>query len=96
MDILIKNMEMPKSCEGCFACEEFSYECYDYCNILKAPTTRGERRKDCPLVALPSHGDLIDRNELPIIGITDYKLESHTVVEFEDVQDAPVIVEATE
>ena len=57
-DILIKNMKIPKSCDGCFACEEFSYECYDYCNILKAPTTRGERRMDCPLVALPEHGRL--------------------------------------
>lgn len=46
-------------------------------------------------IELPSHGDLIDRNELPIIGITDYKLEGHTVVEFEDVLNAPVILEAS-
>ena len=46
-------------------------------------------------VEIPSHGDLIDRNQLPIIGITDYKLEGHTVVEFEDVLNAPIIVEAS-
>lgn len=44
---------------------------------------------------MDKHGDLIDRNELPIIGITDYKLEGHTVVEFEDVLNAPVILERT-
>ena len=46
-------------------------------------------------VELPEHGDLIERNALPIKGITDYKLEGHTVVEFEDVLNAPVIVEAS-
>ena len=43
---------------------------------------------------MDKHGDLIERNELPIIGITDYKLESHTVVEFEDILNAPTVVEA--
>lgn len=45
-------------------------------------------------IELPPHGDLIDRNELPLTCITDYKLEGHSVIEFEDVLNAPVIVEA--
>lgn len=66
MDILIKGMEMHKSCEECFACHECSYESSDYCNILKAMTTRGERRKDCPLVELLKHGRLIDADRLAL------------------------------
>ena len=50
MDLLIKGIEMPKSCEDCFACYELSWESFDYCNILKASTIRGKRRKDCPIV----------------------------------------------
>lgn len=46
-------------------------------------------------IELGPHGDLIDRNELPITGITDYMNEGHTVVELEDVQNAPTIVEAS-
>lgn len=45
-------------------------------------------------IEIPPHGDLIDRNELPFIGITDYKLEGHSVVEFEDVLNAPTVLEA--
>ena len=58
--------------------------------------SRGKRPSDCPILGeIPDeHGDLIDRNQLPIIGITDYKLEGHTVVEFEDILNAPTVVEA--
>ena len=46
-------------------------------------------------IELGPHGDLIDRNELPITGITDHMNEGHTVVELEDIQNAPTIVEAS-
>ena len=63
-DLLINGMGLPKSCEDCFACYECSCESFDYCNILKDTTTRGERRKDCPLVEVKPHGRLIDADEL--------------------------------
>lgn len=64
MSILIKNMDMPKSCMycplnyDCISCEvnhdvDFDFEGYDK-----------ERHKDCPLVEIPPHGDLIDRDAL--------------------------------
>lgn len=83
MDILIKNMEMPK--EGSVVIEIYSDGVW--CSI-KSHLYHGKA------IELPPHGDLIDRNELPLTCITDYKLEGHSVIEFEDVLNAPVIVEA--
>ena len=92
MDILIKGMEMPKQMESPIKITIFKNG-----SVWINDVTFGKGKlPNAKAVALPEHGDLIDRNELPIIGITDYKLESHTVVEFEDVLNAPVIVEASE
>ena len=100
MDIVIKGMEMPKNCNRCKLATHYFTNTHKVRCFINAEMREADgidsRPKWCPLVALPEHGDLIDRNELPIIGITDYKLESHTVVEFEDVLNAPVIVEASE
>lgn len=49
----------------------------------------------CPLIEVPAHGDLIERNELPLNHITDYNLEGHSVVDIEDVLNAPTVLEAT-
>lgn len=86
MDILIPNLELPLE-------SRIQLSIYPNGLVVNHSTLDVNNRRKA--VALPSHGDLIDRNKLPIIGITDYKLESHTVVEFEDVLNAPVIVEAT-
>ena len=69
-DILIR-MEMPKSCFECplfsnyDACE--GHECG--CGLLggigyEEDISEDRRRDDCPLVELPPHGDLIDRDAL--------------------------------
>ena len=66
-DILIRGMEMPKTCSQCPLCYDymmcslrdgrFSHmgESFDCCEM---------RLADCPLVELPEHGDLIDRGEI--------------------------------
>lgn len=63
MSILIKGMEMPKSCSDCFAerCIGSDFGC-DILGFDDANTTcfTRERRKDCPLIAVPPHGRLID------------------------------------
>lgn len=51
---------------------------------------------DARAIELPPHGDLIDRSKLSVIPITDYKLEGHLVVEIEDIENAPAILEASE
>lgn len=92
MDILIKGLELPK-------------DKLEYLHLIiqdgKVHTAIScghlttDKLNVATAIELPPHGDLIERNELPIIGITDYKLECHTVVEFEDVVNAPTIVEAS-
>ncbi len=68
MSILIKGMEMPKTCWDC-ACSNY-YESIDeaMCDItdeqLDYMLWKCERHPDCPLIELPPHGDLVDRNEL--------------------------------
>ena len=54
MGIYLPNMEMPKNCIGCPICCGLPYQHRD---------VKG-RRPDCPLIELPPHGDLVDRNEL--------------------------------
>ncbi len=49
-DILIKGMDMPKSCDNCWF--EYAYE------ICKS------EYENCPLVEIPSHGRLIDADAL--------------------------------
>lgn len=95
-DIGIRNMDMPKTCKECI-----EMEIPVRCRVIKqepvtAIMTGYNRPKDCPLVELPQHGDLIDRSELPTTSITDYAFEGHTVVEYGDVQNAPTILEASE
>ena len=63
MSVLIKGMEMPKTCKECDIEDE-----YYFCPVSNRDTdevrTTG-RHKDCPLVEVAEpHGDLIDRDEV--------------------------------
>lgn len=63
MSILIKGMEMPKSCKDC-PCHKFAYDNWDrpynYCGV-----TGGVTLVNCPLVEVPTpHGDLIDSDDV--------------------------------
>lgn len=64
MSILIRGMEAPKSCEECnFSaggyCLAKSLDFLNWCVVNDRP-----RPSWCPLIELPPHGDLIDRNKL--------------------------------
>lgn len=68
MDILIKNMEMPVDCRYCRFYRK-QKDGINYCHAQRRAISGGievldKIRKNCPLVALPEHGDLIDRDEL--------------------------------
>ena len=59
MSVLIKGMEMPKSCKDC-PCRKFAYNNWDrpynYCDVTGDVTF-----VNCPLVEIPTqHGRLID------------------------------------
>ena len=60
MGVYIKGMEMPTCCYDCM----MFYTC-DFCNGINIRT---ERAYDCPLIPVPDHGDLIDRDALCIRG----------------------------
>ena len=57
MSILIKGMDMPNVCAYCFL-DASECDLHAKVNIWR------ERHPDCPLIELPPHGDLVDRNEL--------------------------------
>lgn len=94
MSVLIKNMKIPKNCDDCPMFDDH-YD-YPYCNITS--TCQGykwspldQRMSNCPLVEIPSHGDLIDRDALVrdngIKEIPEY---------YEVVRNAPTIIESDE
>lgn len=68
MSVLIKGMEMPKTCHCCRMCVQVSdgdidwhWECCLLCEKVARYAT--DRIPGCPLVPVPPHGDLIDREE---------------------------------
>lgn len=98
-DILIKNFEMPKEC-----IERQGYFDYVYCPMFGRCSGRKPKSKECMLVELPPHDDLIDRKE-----IHDYYIERmenpdkyHIPPIHEDIRsmilngvnDAPTVLEA--
>lgn len=67
MSVLIKGMKMPKDgCKDCLLVKRGNV--FDICPFLKREVNgnveRGGKPYDCPLVELPDHGDLIDREAL--------------------------------
>ena len=59
MSVLINGMEMPT---GCLYCD---FRNHDLCELWhRVWDIAINRHKDCPLVPVPDHGDLIDRSVL--------------------------------
>ena len=63
MSVYIKGMEMPKyGCDHCFL------RTGNYCGRIEKDESvveyarKNERHPDCPLVPVPPHGDLIDKD----------------------------------
>lgn len=70
-DLLIKGMEMPKSCKecelmmDCDSCEGWEVVCVlqgSFGYLRDLPKDR--RDESCPLVEVPAHGELVDRDKL--------------------------------
>ena len=69
MSILIKGMEMPTSCDNCWALDD--YGDYPRCRITEEQRgynfrIREKRMDKCPLVPVPPHGRLIDADALQV------------------------------
>lgn len=99
MDILIKGMEMPKSCNGCKLATHYFTNTHKVRCFINAEMREAEdiesRPKWCPLVALPEHGDLADKIDMIhlIEKIADADLAQDIIGE---ILASPTIVEATE
>lgn len=64
MSVYIKGMEMPTSCNECrFFVDAWCYalEFDDWRNAYNKPP-EGERLSGCPLIPVPDHGRLIDKD----------------------------------
>lgn len=66
MSVLIRGMEMPTSCDKCWALDD--YGDYPRCRITDEQrgynfNVRGQKMTKCPLVPVPPHGRLIDADE---------------------------------
>lgn len=65
MAVLVEGMEMPKSCYDCdfaYQDQDSEHNVYWTCAAVHKLACVHERRDDCPLVPVPPHGDLIDRD----------------------------------
>ena len=59
--VIVKGMEMPKTCNDCGLRD--SFDCWITDSYIEARFSK--RNEDCPLVEIPTpHGDLVDRNKL--------------------------------
>lgn len=95
MSLIIKGMDMPKSCHDCdlFSGEGFLCPLVIETTNNWVPEFMYKRVDECPLVEIPTpHGRLIDADELKkdrinLYGTTD-------VVLMVDIENAPTIIEA--
>ena len=91
-EILIKGMEMPKSCGECRASGT------DVCRKWMGKKNLKVRSEDCPLVELPEHGRLGDLDKMESAIIEEFSVwPEHCGADFaEFIKNAPTILEATE
>ena len=91
MSVLIKGMQMPKTCVGCDIGVGICDRIYD----PKFTRYRSERHPDCPLVEVKEpHGDLIERDAL-LRGEGRYIIAlGKEGIDVEEIKRAPMVIEA--
>lgn len=95
MSILIKGMEMPTSCDMCWALDD--YGDYPRCRITEEQRgynfqIRQKRMDKCPLVPVPPHGRLVDADRLGFAMMDAANADQALAM----VDDAPTIIPAEE
>lgn len=93
MSILIKNIEMPKSCWDCFACHD------GWCIINQKIEGHRTVTHSCPLIEVSPHGRLIDAE--PIMkyitdGLNSGEFGYDQIKVLTEIQYAPTIIESEE
>lgn len=104
--IYIPGMEMPKCCYDCelidivTSCPHYDLPSEAYCQI---DYIRKRRDKDCPLIAVPDHGRLIDADALkerlktamPTYPLSGCRTYADTNIPWY-INNAPTIIESEE
>lgn len=85
MSVLIKGAKPPSGCAWCYFNDDSKCALIVGCDYDE--TNGAKRRTDCPLIELPNHGDLIDRDAL----VDDVFWDEY---EFEFITEAPVVIPA--
>lgn len=93
MSILIKGAKIPKNCGYCFF-NDFNICQVGYFTVADA-VYHEERHENCPLVEIPSHGDLIDKGKLVNV-LFDLLDDSDKPVHdmLLEVETAPTVIES--
>lgn len=95
MSILIKGMEMPRSCAECYVAWERCHRTVEW--YKNNPQYYDIRHEDCPLVPVPPHGDLIDAQEqMRLMQSYEYDTYEDYRRAFDVLDNAPTIIEAEE
>ena len=95
--VYIPGMEMPTRCEDCFCYRHNAEYDYAYCNISSVNVLGhgNARLVGCPLIPVPDHGRLIDKDALlDNCHIHWSQTTSESCIPVDDVDDAPTIIPA--
>ena len=94
VDILIKNMEKPKSCDDCKL--KGQGHGYEEC-LINGDYAIDSTYKDCPLVALPEHGALKDTDKIKEVLTENFDANADSLVYYilSLIEETPTIVEAS-
>lgn len=94
-EVLIKGMKMPKACWECpLKVHLFQQLWCTPSNKVINRNDNTERELDCPLIEVPPHGDLVDRNYL--ISEYDRQHKGPAGGARRIMEDAPPIIEGSE
>lgn len=99
MAILIKSMEMPPTCYFCPMTNDGFYLCKANNPYRQLEEDCEERRPSwCPLVPVPPHGDLIDRDALRDNNCDAFEINGADgtilAMDVSIIDDAPIIIPA--
>ena len=99
MGVYIKDMEIPKSCGDCPIGDSLCCPLMPGVPALWKEYTiaviANRRHSDCPLVRVPPHGDLIDRDKLREKEFI-HDGDAYAVVMSRDIRNAATIIPAEE
>lgn len=101
MSVIVRGMEMPKSCSDCplnydqMACDVTGTRWWSDTMVLMGFDSDKERLYDCPLVEIPTpHGRLIDADKLDIHDVSPAYGFCVMGVTEEDIELADTVIEA--